>query len=158
VWLEAWLRRYEGTLLVVSHDRAFLNRVTASTWVFEGEGRIMEYVGGYDDWLRQRPAQTAVSLPGKPAAAIASAATPAASAPAAGKRKLSFKEQRELQEMPARIEALEAEQRALAERLAGTELYTREPQQVPLLQARYAQIEDELMQALERWEALGQPG
>ena len=56
--------------------------------------------------------------------------------------------------MPARIEALEAEQRTLAERLAGTELYTREPQQVPLLQARYAQIEDELMQALERWEAL----
>jgi ATP-binding cassette subfamily F protein uup len=69
-------------------------------------------------------------------------------------RKLSFKEQRELQEMPARIEALEAEQRAIGERLAGTELYTREPQRVAELQARYAAIDDELLQALERWEAL----
>jgi ATP-binding cassette subfamily F protein uup len=77
-----------------------------------------------------------------------------ASAAAAAPRKLSFKEQRELQEMPSRIEALEAEQRTIGERLASAELYTREPQRVAELQARYAQIEDELMRSLERWEAL----
>ena len=70
-------------------------------------------------------------------------------------RKLSFKEQRELQELPAHIDALEAEQRTLNDRLASTELYTDEPQRVPELQARHAQIDEELMQALERWEALG---
>jgi ATP-binding cassette subfamily F protein uup len=78
--------------------------------------------------------------------------TAAAAKPA---RKLSFKEQRELDELPARIDALEAEQKAIAERLASADLYTREPQAVAALQARYAQIDDELMGALERWEALG---
>jgi ATP-binding cassette subfamily F protein uup len=79
----------------------------------------------------------------------------AKSAPAATPRKLSFKEQRELQELPARIDALEAEQRTLNDRLASTELYTDEPQRVAELHARHAQIDEELMQALERWEALG---
>ena len=78
-----------------------------------------------------------------------------ASAPAARRGKLSYKEQRELDELPARIEALEAEQKTLGERLASSELYTSEPQRVAELQARYAQIEDELTAALERWEALG---
>jgi ATP-binding cassette subfamily F protein uup len=72
----------------------------------------------------------------------------------AAPRKLSFKEQRELQDMPARIDALEAEQREIGERLASADLYTKEPQRVAALQARYAQIDDELLQALERWEAL----
>jgi ATP-binding cassette subfamily F protein uup len=79
-----------------------------------------------------------------------------AQAPAAAPRKLSFKEQRELQDMPARIEALEAEQRDIGERLASSSLYIDEPQRVAELQARYAQIDDELLRALERWEALSE--
>jgi ATP-binding cassette subfamily F protein uup len=111
-----------------------------------------EYEGGYEDWKLQRArsrATTESAVVAKPVAAPASA--PSAPAPA---RKLSYKEQRELEELPARIESLEAEQKAIGERLASADLYTAEPQRVPELQARYAQIEDELMAALERWEAL----
>jgi ATP-binding cassette subfamily F protein uup len=93
----------------------------------------------------------------KPRDAVPSLAAPApkpSAAPPAAPRKLSFKEQRELQDMPQRIDALEAEQRAIGERLASAELYTKEPQRVAELQARYAQIDEELLQALERWEAL----
>jgi ATP-binding cassette subfamily F protein uup len=155
--LEELLQAYSGTVFLVSHDRRFLDHVVTSTIAWEGEdvpGRWREYEGGYEDWLVQR-ARSRERAGARPRAAAAPVETPAAKpAPAAAPRKLSFKEQRELQEMPARIEALEAEQRAIGERLAGSELYTREPQQVGPLQARYAQIEDELLQALERWEAL----
>jgi ATP-binding cassette subfamily F protein uup len=156
--LEQLLQDYGGTVFLVSHDRRFLDDVVTSTIAHEGEARWREYEGGYEDWKLQRERSRAAVLA---SAAAAPAAKPAASPPAAPAapaskppRKLGFKEQRELAELPARIEALEAEQKALAERLASADLYAREPQAVAALQARYAQIEDELMAALERWEAL----
>jgi ATP-binding cassette subfamily F protein uup len=153
--LEELLQGYAGTVFLVSHDRRFLDNVVTSTIAWEGDaspGLWREYEGGYEDWKLQRArsrATTESAVVAKPVAAPASA--PSAPAPA---RKLSYKEQRELEELPARIESLEAEQKAIGERLASADLYTAEPQRVPELQARYAQIEDELMAALERWEAL----
>ncbi|MEL0027262.1 MAG: ATP-binding cassette domain-containing protein, partial [Perlucidibaca sp.] len=150
--LEELLVSYQGTLLVISHDRAFLNEVATSTWVFEGEGRIMEYVGGYDDWLRQRPAQTAVSLPDRPAAAIAPAP---ATAQIAGKRKLSYKEQRELDAIPAEIEALEAEQATAQAALADGSLFVSDLARATALTSRLGEIDERLLHLLERWELLG---
>ena len=157
--LEELLQAYAGTVFLVSHDRRFLDNVVTSTIAWEGEdapGQWREYEGGYEDWQlqRARSRQLAAARPRAAAAAPATAAAVAKPAPAAAARKLSFKEQRELQDMPARIEALETEQRAIGERLASPALYTDEPQRVAGLQARYAQIDAELMQALERWEAL----
>jgi ATP-binding cassette subfamily F protein uup len=158
--LEDLLQNYEGTVFLVSHDRRFLDNVVTSTIVAEGEGRWREYEGGVEDWLAQsqrarglQPPPTAAARESKAQQAAAAPAVPSAEAPAR-RTKLSYKEQRELEELPARIEALEAEQKVLSDELAGTELYTATPQRVPQVQARYAQIEDELMQLLERWEAL----
>jgi len=103
--LEELLLDYQGTLLLVSHDRAFLDNVVSSTLALEGEGRIGEYVGGYTDWLRQRPAareQPAAPATSKPAATVDIS-------PATAKRKLSFKDQHRLEQLPARIEQLEGE-------------------------------------------------
>jgi ATP-binding cassette subfamily F protein uup len=157
--LEELLQAYAGTVFLVSHDRRFLDNVVTSTIAWEGdalyggrEGLWREYEGGYEDWKLQRArsrVEPAAAVSGKPA-------TPKADAKAAAaKSKLSYKEQRELDALPARIEALEAEQKALHARLASNELYTQEPQAVPALQARNEAIEAELMAALERWEALG---
>ncbi len=156
--LEELLQAYTGTVFLVSHDRRFLDNVVTSTIAWEGEdapGRWREYEGGYEDWQLQRARSRQLAAAAQPRAAAAVVAAPAAKpTPAAAPRKLGFKEQRELQDMPARIEALEAEQRSIAERLASSSLYTDEPQRVAPLQARYAQIDDELLQALERWEEL----
>ncbi|HWH73683.1 MAG TPA: ATP-binding cassette domain-containing protein [Methylibium sp.] len=150
--LEDLLANYAGTVFLVSHDRRFVDNVVTSTLVAEGEGRWREYEGGVEDWLLQSARSRAATAAAAPKVA---ASAPPAAAPAAKRAKLSFKEQRELDELPARIEALEVEQRTLGERLADAALYTETPQQVATVQARYAQIEDELMAALERWEALG---
>jgi ATP-binding cassette subfamily F protein uup len=162
--LEQRLQDYAGTVFLVSHDRRFLDHVVTSTIAHEGGGHWREYEGGWDDWQRQR-ARSAGAAPSTPPAAkptpkpAAAARAVAAAAPAARPAaKLGFNEQRELDALPARIDALEAEQRAIIARLASAELYTREPQAVAALQARYAQIEAELLAALERWEALGTLG
>jgi ATP-binding cassette subfamily F protein uup len=158
--LEELLQSYEGTVFLVSHDRRFLDNVVTSTIAWEGDpawggrpGLWREYEGGYEDWKRQRErtrvavaAQAAVQAP-RPVAADPPR-------PAAARTKLSYKEQRELESLPDRIEALEAEQKSLVERLASPALYTGAPQQVASLQARHDQIEAELMAALERWESL----
>ena len=161
--LEELLQSYPGTVFLVSHDRRFLDNVVTSTIAWEGDpayggrpGLWREYEGGYEDWKVQRErgrvlAQAAASA----AAATAAAPRPAAAKTAAAKAKLSYKEQRELEALPSRIEALEAEQKVLHERLASPDLYAKEPQLVPQLQARHEALETELLQALERWEALG---
>ncbi len=154
--LEELLQGYDGTVFLVSHDRRFLDAVVTSTLAWEGDdgtpGLWREYPGGYDDWRAQRARSRSIaaSQPAKPA--VVSAPAPA---PARARTKLSYKEQRELDGLPDHIAALEAEQKTIGERLASTELYTDEPQRVGELQARYAQIDDELTQALTRWEALG---
>jgi ATP-binding cassette subfamily F protein uup len=169
--LEELLQSYAGTVFLVSHDRRFLDDVVTSTIAWEGDpafggrtGLWREYEGGYEDWKRQRArgrvaanaANAANAASAAAASAASSSAAPAQATKAAAPRaKLSYKEQRELEALPARIEALEAEQKALSETLAGTDIYLKEPQRVGLLQARHEAIDAELMAALERWEALG---
>ena len=146
--LEALLVDFTGTLLLVSHDRAFLDNTVTSTLVFEGDGRVGEYVGGYSDWLRQRPSPAA---DGRPAAAAPRARRPR---PAEAGHKLSYHEVRELEALPARIEALESEQARLHERLADPAFYREAGAAVAEVRDRLAELERELAQAFERWERL----
>jgi len=141
--LEAALQDYSGTLLLVSHDRAFLDNVVTSVLAPEGGGKWKEYAGGYADWLRQRPAAAAEDKP-------------AAKAPARDKArsKLSYKEQRELAALPAEIEALEAEQKALEEKMSAVDYYRLGAQELKRDRKRAEEIEQALTQKLERWESL----
>ena len=151
--LEELLQDYDGTVFLVSHDRRFLDNVVSSTLVAEGDGVWREYEGGVQDWLMQSQRAKAMAAAAAPKAA-APAPAPAATA-AAPKRKLSYKEQRELDELPGRIEALEAEQAALNALIGGTELYTQGAGRIQEVTNRASAIEDELMVLLERWETLG---
>ena len=161
--LEELLQQYPGTVFLVSHDRRFLDNVVTSTIAWEGDpayggrtGFWREYEGGYDDWKQQRERGRVAALQPAAAPLAAPASRPAAAARSdAPKAKLSYKEQRELDALPARIEALEAEQALIAAELARADLYAKEPQRVPALQARHESIETELLTALERWEVLG---
>jgi ATP-binding cassette subfamily F protein uup len=146
--LEELLIEYSGTLLLVSHDREFLNNVVTSTLVFEGDGLVREYAGGYDDWLRQSAAAAAVASP---------AALPVLEKPrnrAVRPRKLSFKEERELEALPERIRELEGEQEKLHLTLADPEFYRNAGAEVAKLNARLTAIEKELAEAYCRWEEL----
>jgi len=170
--LEELLQGYGGTVFLVSHDRRFLDNVVTSTIAWEGDpawggrpGLWREYEGGYEDWklqrARARALQAAASVPVTAAPAPAAPAQPllaAGGGVSSSARKLSYKEQRELDALPARIEALEAEQRTINAELADGLLFARHPQRGAELTARHAQIEDELMQALERWEQLSATG
>ncbi len=158
--LEALLADYAGTAFVVSHDRRFVDNVVTSIVAWEGDalfggrpGLWREYEGGITDWLSQRersraaPAAVAATSPARAAMAAAPSSPKAV--------KLSYKEQRELDALPARIGTLEAEQRQIAALTGDPSLYVSDPQRAAELHARSAQIEDELMAALERWEVLG---
>ncbi len=162
--LEELLQQYDGTVFLVSHDRSFLDNVVTSTIAFEGEGRWREYEGGVQDWLTQSRRAQALARSTIPTAPTATAApeapareTQPAAAPGAGvaRKKLSYKEQRELESLPGLIEALEQEQKALADELADGSVYRTDGVRAAQLTERSAQIEDELMAALERWEQLG---
>jgi ATP-binding cassette subfamily F protein uup len=147
--LEELLIDYAGTVLLVSHDRAFLDNVVTSTLVFEGEGRVSEYVGGYDDWLRQRP------RPAEPRSAVRPAAPKAAEpAPRERAKKLSFKEQRELDALPQKIEALEAERDQLHARMSAADFFKQDKAVITATQSRLAEIDQALEAAYARWEAL----
>ena len=157
--LEDLLQNYDGTVFLVSHDRAFLDNVVTSTIVFEGDGRWREYEGGVQDWLTQ--SRRAQGLAQDAARADAQAAAPAKPAPPSAapaptaRKKLSYKEQRELEALPGTIEALEQEQRVIHDELADGDLYQSNPARAAELTQRSARIDDELMAALERWELLG---
>ncbi len=146
--LEEMVADYNGTLLLVSHDRAFIDNVVTSTLVFEGAGRINEYVGGYSDWLRQRR-PTAAASPTPPPAKAAAAPSRAAKA-----RKRSFKEQRELDAIPATIQRLEAEQAALQAAVSDPELFRRSPAEASAALQRLQGIAQELETTYARWDAL----
>ena len=150
--LEELLLDYPGTLLLVSHDRAFLNNVVTSTLVFEGDGVINEYVGGYDDWLRQCRAATAPKAAGSAPRGKEPPVNREPPKPKAPKR--GFKEQRELESLPLLIEKLEGEQEAIHQRMADPAFYQRAGDQVAESKARLEQVEAELRKAYERWEAL----
>jgi ABC transport system ATP-binding/permease protein len=147
--LEELLLEYSGTLLLVSHDRSFLNNVVTSTFALEGNGIINEYAGGYDDWLNQRKI---IVVPEKPKTKVVKE-TVVREKPIT-QRKLSFKEERELERLPAGIEKLEAEQEELYALLADIHFYERDPKEIARTKARLETLEDELLRALERWEYL----
>lgn len=166
--LEELLQDYDGTVFLVSHDRTFLDNVVTSTIAYEGDGRWREYEGGVQDWLTQsrraREIAAAAAAPKPPAPApVASVArqeaAPAASSAPSARRKLSYKEQRELDALPGQIETLEAEQRAIDSSLSanGGALYGSDPGRAAALATRHAEIEEALLTALERWEALSSP-
>lgn len=146
--LEELLLDYQGTLFLVSHDRTFINNIVTSTLVFEGEGRVAEFVGGYDDWMRQRLAPVPETA----------AKTKPTSAPAISKRKrptkLSYKDQRELETLPAKIEVLEDSQRQLHAAMTDAKFYQRDKTVIAADQARLQEIEKCLAEAYQRWEAL----
>jgi len=150
--LEELLGDYPGTLLLVSHDRDFLDNVVTSTLVMEGDGAVGEYVGGYSDWLRQRPV---AAVAGKPAAAQPAAAAPApAPEPAAPKRKLSYKDARELEQLPQRIESLETRLAELSEQMNQPAFYQRDSAAINAHNAEIAKTQAELEQAYARWAEL----
>ena len=155
--LEELLSDYDGTVFLVSHDRRFLDNVVTSTIVSEGEGRWREYEGSVQDWLTQ--SQRAAEIRARsasaptPAAAPAPAPTPAPIA-VASKKKLSYKEQRELDELPTKIAALEAEQKHLNSLLNGTELYSQGAARIAEVTTRAAAIDEELLALMERWDEL----
>jgi ATP-binding cassette subfamily F protein uup len=143
--LEELLANYEGTLLLVSHDRSFLNHVVTSTLVFEGEGRVNEYPGGYDDWLLQSGGREAGSRKAKK------------DAPAArqkSSRKLSNKEREELKNLPKLIEQLEAEQETLHQAMASPAFYQKPADEIATANTRAEEIPKKLEEAFERWEEL----
>jgi ABC transport system ATP-binding/permease protein len=149
--LEELLNEYTGTLLLVSHDRDFIDNVVTSTLVLEGDGVVGEYIGGYSDWLRQKPvAQPAKQAPAK----NASASTPVASAPAAPKKKLSFKEQRELELLPAKLEQLEAEIARRTEAMNAPGYFQQDAATITRGNEELAKVQAELETAFARWEEL----
>jgi len=156
--LEERLVAFEGTLLMVSHDRAFLNNVVTSTIVFEPTG-AREYVGGYDDWQRQRSQHISDEkiAPRQMTSQTRSSQSPAASTPAEPiKRKLAYKEKRELEKLPAEIEQLEAETGDLQKTIAAPEFYKQPAQQIATKRKRLKEIEQRLAGAYRRWEELEQ--
>ncbi len=144
--LEELLIEYKGTLLLVSHDRAFINNVVTDSLVFEGNGQVNDYVGGYDDWLRQRKVND-----DKPAAKAKPVEQQTKQKPS---KKLSYKDQRELDALPKQIEALEAEMEQIQQSMSDPEFYQKQGDKVSELNARREEIEKELAQCYERWEAL----
>ena len=155
--LEATLQSYSGTLLLVSHDRTFLDNVVTQTLVAEGPaGTWKEYVGGYSDWIAQRPAATAAGVQAAPAAASAQAAPAVPEARRAANRpaKLSFKEQRELESLPAEIEALEREQLDLTHRMSAADYHRQGADAIKSDRVRAAEIEHLLAKKFERWAEL----
>jgi len=148
--LENLLQDYAGTLLLVSHDRAFLDNVVTQTVAAEGEGRWREYVGGYTDWLRQRPQAHAAA----PIRAAAAAPAPTPSPSSTPKRKLSYKEQRELDSLPGEIEQLEAEQHSLNQKMCGPEYHQCAPDEMRRDGERAVELESLIAARMERWFSL----
>jgi len=149
--LEERLVEYEGTLLIVSHDRAFLDNVVTSVIVFEGQGVVNEYVGGYSDWLEYNKEQAKLaekpSKKKKPQAAASSVSAPK-------KKKLSFKEQKELEELPVQIDEMEAKQGTVNDKISDAKFYQQEQDAINIVLGELAQIEKDLAQAYKRWDEL----
>ena len=146
--LEELLLDYSGTVLLVSHDRAFINNVVTSTLVFEGKGRVREYAGGYDDWLRQR------SMPEPDKASAKAIKKEQVKTRAGGPRKLTFKQARELEGLPGKIETLEQEQERLYAAMADPAFYQGDGSEVARTRERLAELEKILAAAYDRWQEL----
>jgi ABC transport system ATP-binding/permease protein len=163
--LEDLLLGFEGTLLIVSHDRAFLNNVVTSVLALEGDGRVGEYAGGYEDWLRQRQAQRTsnIAAAGRSEKAKGETSLRAGRQSADGTRRLSYKEQRardamrlELDALPHRIESLESEQHMLAQAMANANFYKQPAEEIVKANARLHALTEEVAAAYARWEEIEQ--
>ncbi|OCZ61679.1 ATP-binding cassette domain-containing protein [Acinetobacter seifertii] len=155
--LEEMLSDYKGTLLLISHDRAFMDNVVTSTWVFDGKGNIAEYIGGYQDYLQQRPDDKVVDQKSDVKKAQAKAEAEKAAAQSNVKKvKLSYKDQRELEQLPAEIEKLEVEQAELSDKLADGSWFVSDADAATQASQRLAEIEELLLEKLERWDELEQ--
>ena len=152
--LEEMLSEYKGTLLLISHDRAFMDNVVTSTWVFDGKGNIDEYIGGYQDYLEQRPDQKVVDQKSDVKKAQAKAEAAALTAATPKKVKLSYKDQRELEQLPAEIEKLEKEQAELSSKLADGSWFVKDAEAATKASQRLAEIEEVMLEKLERWDTL----
>ena len=147
--LEELLLNYQGNVLLVSHDRAFLNNLVTSILVFEGNGRITEYIGGYDDWLKHRKTNDA-EIPSRPKKNRKKTPKPKGKSP----RKLTFRENRELENIPSLIETLEQEHAALFGRMSDPSFYRNESGEIADAKERLEALEIELEKTYERWETL----
>jgi ATP-binding cassette subfamily F protein uup len=156
--LEELIQSYNGTVFIVSHDRAFLDNVVTSTLVFEGDGHWREYEGSVEDWLTQSARAAAAPPAQAPLTNVARTEADSDALRPKARAKLSYKEQRELDSLPDQIAGLESEQQTLREELADGNIYQRDPQRAAQLHTRDVEIEDLLMQALERWETLSTRG
>lgn len=155
--LEEMLSDYKGTLLLISHDRAFMDNVVTSTWVFDGKGNIAEYIGGYQDYLQQRPDDKVVDQKSDVKKAQAKAEAEKAAAQSNVKKvKLSYKDQRELEQLPAEIENLEKEQAELSEKLADGSWFVKDADAATKASQRLTEIDELLLEKLERWDVLEQ--
>jgi ATP-binding cassette subfamily F protein uup len=155
--LEEILLTFDGTVLLVSHDREFMDNVVTSLLVVEGNGVVSEHAGGYSDWLRRGGRLVESSGAHASDTPEAPIATPAPAIPAAQvqkKKKLSYKDQRELEAMPALIESLEQRQQELEQTMAEPDFYQREHSQVQDVIGRLAAVQEELEAAFERWAEL----
>ncbi len=146
--LEELLFDYPGTVLIVSHDREFLNNVVTSTLVFEGKGSILEYVGGYDDWLRQKQPDPVEETDKK----VKKKEKPKKGEE--GPRKLSYKEKRELEELPKKIEELEKMQEKMYEEMSDPSFYQKDGEKIAADKARLETLTQEIQEAYKRWEGL----
>ncbi|MEZ2720486.1 ATP-binding cassette domain-containing protein [Paenalcaligenes hominis] len=154
--LEQLLTEYTGTVMLVSHDRAFLNNVVTQVIAAEGNGKWGEYIGGYDDWLAQRPKPTTVSTTPTTIEKPKTDTPKNAAKPAPTKNKLAPWEERELAELPEKIAALEAKQTALAEQLADPSIYADGNTKAEAIHEELATLETQLLELFERWETLEQ--
>src|SRR5208283_5634839 len=148
--LEGMLITYKGTVYLVSHDREFLNNIVTSTIVFEGDGRLAEYVGGYDDWLWQRG--TAIPKTGK--AKEAAKTERIRPQQVARPRILTFREKKELEALPALIESLESERARLYEVLSAADFYLQNRSTIPAAKVRIEELDREITAGYQRWELL----
>ncbi|HNM36877.1 MAG TPA: ATP-binding cassette domain-containing protein, partial [Anaerolineales bacterium] len=146
--LEDLLLDYEGTLLLVSHDRAFLNNIVTSTLILDGSGDVKEFAGGYEDWKKQLD-EVPASKPNIKPAQTTQTESKSDSKPAV--RKLSYNEKRELEELPQRIQKLEEEQHQLTVKMEAPEFYQQDGSIITQAVERLEQIQKELSQAYERW-------
>ncbi|WP_445114925.1 ATP-binding cassette domain-containing protein [Acinetobacter sp. WZC-1] len=153
--LEEMLGDYKGTLLLISHDRAFMDNVVTSTWVFDGKGHIAEYIGGYQDYLQQRPDEKVVDQKADVKKAQAKAEAAAQTTATQPKKvKLSYKDQRELEQLPAEIAALEKEQSELTAKLADGSWFVTDADAATKASQRLGEIDELMLEKMERWDAL----
>lgn len=152
--LESRLVEFPGTLLLVSHDRAFLDNVVTTTLVFEGDGRVQEYAGGYEDWLRQRPAAVQPAFSRSHSPEVRAGGATSVAQRSSPKKKLSYNEQREFEQLPVRIGELEAEQESLSKATVHPDFYKEPAAAIKQVLARLDQVHGELLDLYKAWDDL----